>query len=396
MHSPATRTARVRSSAALAAAIAVLLTLTACAPPVHHIPKPGSLSTAKPRITPTHTTAPVVNAKPASDYMFGCSDLVSAAALPSLFSVPMQATTGAQFLRFNGVSGMPYNYYVEELGGLDCAWFDGKTTNDGATAATSSHDMQLSVLPVDPSVWDRFVQSAGTGATSAGYTECSSDSGYNSCQYDAYVKGSWYELDSNNMSPVPPSETAMPSALQTIVTTLNGKLNASAAAKPDIVQHGTRPLPAQPQDLLTAAEVKTALGLPSSVTISIDCGAEGDGPWTIQAEAATEVAGGGCNFDTPDGGTYGGYSTLAGGEWAAHDAEANTPGETEMVTLNQPQTSSQYSFVDSQGNRTDDLIYDGSWLDFSVFSGDSSEPAGTATPSDALQSLARAAESAIG
>ncbi len=396
-HDVSMTAARIRTLTVIAAAAGVILVLTACAPPLHHVPKPGSFSTSTPRITPAHSAAPAVTTKPASDYSFGCSNLVAASSLPALFPVAMKSITGAQFARVNSEPGFASDYYVEELGGLDCAWYDGKASNNGATAATSTHDMELTILPVVSSVWKKFLESAGTGVTPTGYTDCSSDSGYNSCQYDGYVNGSWYELDLNNMTPMPPSNQALPGALQSIVSTVNAKLGAGSAAEPNGLQHGTRPLPAEPQELLTAADVKSALGLPASASVTVDCSGQSDGPWTIDEEAATEVFGSvGCSFGTPDGGTYGGYSALAGGEWAAHDAEAVTPGETAVVTLNQPQTSSLYTFTDSQSDRSDDFIYDGSWISFYLYPTAGSDTPGTATPQEALGRLAQLAEQTIG
>lgn len=384
---------RFRIAAAVVAATGVLLALTACAPPVHHVPQPGAFATAKPKITaiPKPVT-PAIATKPKSDYSFACTDLMGGRALPSLFSVPMTEVAGSKFARFNKIGEFTDDYYVEVLGGLDCAWYDGKVTNN-----TNSHDMELTILPVDSAVWAHFTGSAGDGVSGNTYTDCSSDGGYNPCQYDAYVNGSWYELNINNMIPTSSAFATLPPAVMGIVGAINAKLSAGPAPQVNGPQKGTRTVPALASQLLTAAEVKTDLKLPAGATVTVNCNGEFDGPWNMGAEASQELTGGyGCFFETPDGGIYGGYNVLSGGEWAGHDAESNTPGEVQAVTVNQPQGSSLYTWTDDIADPSADLIDYGNWMMFFLFPPDNSEPASGTTSALALQNLALSAEATIG
>jgi hypothetical protein len=385
----------IRIAAALIATAGVLAALTACAPPIHHVPQPGSFSTSKPKITiapKTPTPTPALAVKPKPDYSFACTDLMGGRALPSLYSVPMHEEAESKFNRMYKVGEFTDEYYVEVLGGLDCEWDDGLSPSN-----SSSHQMTLTILPVDSSVWTKFVQSAGDGVSGDTYTDCSSDDGHNTCQYEAYVHGSWYELDTNNIIPSSSTFDVLPPALMGIVSTLNAKLSAGPAAEANGPQKGTRSVPSVAGQLLTAADVKTALALPASANVSIDCNGEYDGPWAIGAEASTELTGGfGCFFDTPDGGTYGGFAVLSGGEWAAKDAIANTPGEVQAVTVNQPVGSALYTWTDSGNDPSADLIDYGNWIFFFLFPPDGSEPASGTAPSLALQNLALSAEKTIG
>jgi hypothetical protein len=385
----------IRIVAALIATAGVLAALTACAPPIHHVPQPGSFSTSKPKITlapKTPAPKPTLAVKPKSDYAFACTDLMGGRALPSLFSVPMHEQALSKFDRVYKLGEFTDDYYVEVLGGLDCDWDDGLNPSNA-----SSHQLTLTVLPVDSSVWAKFVASAPDGVNGNTFTQCDSDGGYNTCQYDAYVNGSWFELDATNIIPSSSSFTVLPPAVMGIVSTINAKLNTGPAAEANGPQKGTRSVPTDASELLTVADVKTALALPASATISIECNGESDGPWTIDAEASKELTGGiGCFFDTPDGGTYGGYEVLSGGEWAAKDAIANTPGEVQAVTVNQPIGSALDTWTDSSNNSDADLIDYGNWILFSLYPSDSSEPASGTTSSLALQNLSLEAEKTIG
>jgi hypothetical protein len=393
-HNVSMPTQRFRTTAAVIAAATVLVALTACAPPIHHVPKPGSLSTTTPKIRPTaKPTGPTLAVKPKSDYSFACSDLIGGTTLPTLFSVPMQPIVGSRLARVNKVMSIPSDYYVEVLGGLDCAWYDGQPSND----SNSTHDMELTILPVDSSVWTKFAQSAGDGVSGTTYTQCPNDPGYLSCQYDAYVNGSWYELDINNMLLSSSGMDVLPPAVAGIVSAINAKLSHGPAPQPDGPQKGTRLLPSDSSQLLTVADLKTDLKLPASASVTIDCTGTSDGPWEIGPEAETEVTGGtGCSFNTPDGGTYGGYDVLSGGQWAAKDAIANTAGEVLAVTVNQPQGSNVYTWTDGTNDPSADLIDYGNWISFYLYPPDDSEPASATTPSLALQNLVLSAEKTIG
>ena len=383
---------RIRSVAAVVAASALLLTLTACAPPIHHVPTQGSFPTTKPKITPRATTAPIAAAtKPKSDYSFGCADLIPSGALPTLFDATVTPVLGSKLDRENKLDSLPNDYYVEVLGGLDCDWAD----NQPLTSGTSSN-MALHALPVDSSVWAKFGQSVD-GASATSYTFCSTGGTGGSCQYDAYLNGTWWQLDLNNMKPIATSSDVLPPAIQTLVTSITAKLSAGSPAESGGAQKGLRPLPTPANQLITAAQVKSALALPASASVTVNCDDQSDGPWTITAEASTELTGGtSCNFDTPDGGIYGGYQVLSGGAWAAKDAIANTPGETLGATVNPPANTAYYVWTDYQNGRDADLIDYGNWIALYLYAPDSSEPAAANSPSVSLSTLSQDAQLAIG
>ena len=384
---------RARAAVTLAVAAALLTALTACAPPVHTLPSAGAFSTVKPGLTPRPTATPAGPAtKPASDYSFGCSDLVGASALPGLLGVSVTPVLASKLDRENKFDSLPNDYYVEVLGGLDCDWAD----NQPLTSDTS-HNMALHLLPVDSSVWTKFTQSAGDDVTGTTYAACSTGATGGECQYDAFTNGTWWQLDINNMKPASTSSSALPATLQTVVNAIAAKIATGQAAETNGTQKGLRPLPGESGELITAAQVKSALALPASATVTVNCNDQSDGPWTITAEAAIEVTGAlGCNFDTPDGGVYGGYQVLSGGAWAAKDAIANTPSETAAITVNTPPNTDVYIWTDSQGGHDEDLIDYGNWIALSIYPPDSSEPAAGVSATRALQTLTFDAEATIG
>jgi hypothetical protein len=383
---------RVRAAVTLAVAAALLTALTACAPPVHTLPKAGAFSTATPRFTPRPIATRLTPAtKPASDYSFACSDLIGASALPNLLAAAVTPVLASKLDRENKLDSLPNDYYVEVLGGLDCDWAD----NQPITSDTS-HNMALHLLPVDSSVWTKFTQSVD-GATATTYTACTTAGSGGQCQYDAFTNGTWWQLDINNMKPSTTSADALPTAVQTVVNAIAAKISGGPAAETNGTQKGLRPLPAESSELITAAQVKSALALPASATVTVDCDDQADGPWTITAEAATEITGAlGCDFDTPDGGIYGSYQVLSGGGWAAKDAIANTPGETLAITVNTPVDTDDYIWTDYQAGHDEDLIDYGNWIALSIYAPDSSEPASGVSASLALQNLSFDVEAAIG
>jgi hypothetical protein len=388
--------ARTRTVTAILGGAAVLLALTACAPAVHHLPGTSTVSSSKPKVTPT--ARPVANTQPKSDYPFTCGDAVSASTLTALFPVSMTAISGAKLSRVNSYSGMPGDSFVEGIGGLDCAWYDGTPAVNNGT----QRGMHLTLIPATTAQWNSFVESYGETPVNNAFAECGTDPSDYNCTYDAYVNGTWFELTTDSMRGTLPggSDNTLPTTLKTVATAVATKLTAAAAAEPNGPQKGSKPLPSQFDQLISSGAFLRAMGLPATTQVSIGCTGYGDGPIPITAIAADSLLGAGhssCNFDTPDGGSYGYYSALPGGAWAATLAIAATPGEKSDVLVNQPEGSALYSWVDSDGGQNADLIFRGSWITVTLFAPDSvGEAVGSVPPATAVQNVASAASTTIG
>jgi hypothetical protein len=386
---------RLRVAAVLIAASATLLALTSCAPAVGHVSAGGGTSTTKHHHTPKPTPTPAAMVQPAPRYSFGCSDLIGSSTVASLFSVPMNLIDTSQFMRLDLDSQIPSADYVEDLGGLDCTWYDGAKTND------NSHNLTLEVLPVTLAEWNKFAQGGETTIHNGIETDCTSDQGFNSCDYEAYVNGSRFYFETENMKPAPTSASVLPPAVKAIITAITAKLASTPAGPAPAAQHPSVTLPASGASMITAAQVRTAMGIPANVKMTIDCTGEPDGPWEIDNEAQQEVDGSSdCVFGPPyDGGvsgSYGLYEFLPAGEWAAKQLLGYTPSETQVSDPTLPAGDSLYQWTDSDGALNGDLIIGGNLIEINFYTPqDSGEPKGSVPLPTALINLANALETTI-
>ncbi|MEJ1229506.1 MAG: hypothetical protein WDM88_00955 [Galbitalea sp.] len=294
----------------------------------------------------------------------------------------------ANFDRLDLDPEIPQAYYIQALGGIDCAWYDGQKTSG------NSRDLELSVLPATSAVWNEFVDSS-EGVTGTTYTFCTSDE-QNTCEYDAFVNGSWLYILANNLSVQPGSgNTTLPPQLKSAITAMTAKLTAAALGPAPALRQGSVTLPNTGTSLITAAQFTTALGLGGGVTV--DCTGHPDGPWSLANEAETEVTSAiGCFFATSDGGGYGGYEWLAGGAWAAELAEAATPSETALTVPGLPAGDSAKEYSDSQGELTVDLILGGNWIEYELApASDTGEPPGSVPLPTAAIALTSAFEKTV-
>lgn len=334
--------------------------------------------------------------QPASRYSFGCSDLVSASAVASLYSVPMSPVDSTKFARLDLESQVPTSVQLQALGALDCSWYDGKKTDD------TSHDMEVEVMPVTLAQWNRFALGGADTLHNGVDIECAGDSGYNSCQYEAYVNGSRFTLLANNIKVVPTAYSVLPPAVKTVVTAIAAKIASAPVLPAAAAQQPSVTLPASGTALLTSAQIRSAFGLPATAKVLVDCSETGDGPWEIDAEAIQELDGSeGCELGPPfmgqeTAGGYAGLSWLPAGSWAASDLESDTAGETQVSDPSLPAGDSLYQFTDAGGDLDGDLVIGGNLIGIEVYAQtDPSEPKGTVPIATALVNVANALETTL-
>jgi len=397
-HDVSMHSSRLRIAAVLIAASATLLALTSCAPASG---KPSADSTTSNSTTKHHVTTkpkPKITPKPAgviqpaSRYAFGCSDLIPANAVATLYSTPMSPVDSTDFDQQNLLPQLPSPEYLNALGALDCTWYD------GAKITGTNHEMELQVIPVTLAEWDKFAQGGAAQITNGVSTDCESDQGLNTCDYEAYVNGSRYELNILNMTPVPGSNNqVLPAAVQAVVTGINTKLNSAPAGPLPAAQHPSVTLPAGPA-MITVAQVRTALGVGAGVSLEVDCTGQPDGPWEIPNEAQQQVTGGAdCEFGVPyDGGTEGPYvlyEFIPAGGWAAKQIVADTPSATAVADPSLPAGDSLYEYTDSTPELTGVLSLGGNLVEFEFFpTANTGDPATSVPQATALVNVANAFE----
>jgi hypothetical protein len=388
---------RLRVAAVLIAASATILALTSCAPAVTHRSGSGGSGISKPTHTlkPKPTPTPTALAQPASRYPFGCSDVISASAVATLYTTPMGPVDSTQFERLDLDPQIPISEYMKSLGALDCTWYDGTKTND------TSHDMELQVLPVTLAEWNKFAKGGAVQLTNGVDIECSNDENYNTCGYEAFINGSRLSLSINNMKPVPSSNTVLPPAVKAIVAAITAKLASATVGPPPAAQHPSVTLPASGTAMLTVAQARAALGVAASVKIEVDCTGQPDGPWEIMNEAQQQVDNSpDCEFGLPyNGGTqgpYGLYEFIPAGQWAAKQMEGYTPSEVPVSDPSLPAGDSLYQWTDSEGDLNGDLVLGGNLIEINFFKpADTGDPSGSVPLPTALINLANAFETTV-
>jgi hypothetical protein len=378
---------RIRLAAALALTSVVALGLSACTPTITPPPTSGSTSTsiAAPTATPTPTAvAPV---QPASRFSVGCDDLFPAASLAPLFSHSLTEQTGAVNARQELDIQLSSTFYIQDLGGLSCAWSDGTQIEHGGQVA------YLSILPITPAVWKHFDETAPVSAGATKYIFCSGGD-QNSCEYEGDINGNWVSILLQGIVPTPSSNTAaLPTAVHNLFVSAFAKVAAAGPAPTPPV--GSVHLPTDPNHIITAAQVKSALGVGGKV--GLDCDGESDGPWTIGAQAQRDVTNhDGCFFTAGNtGGGYGFMYWLPGGQWAEQQAQAATPSETAVTVPGLPAGDSAAEFKDFENDLTLDLVIGGNWVELQVDPKDPSIPQSSIKRTAAILTLAADVEKTV-
>ena len=361
---------RVRVAVVMLAASATLLSLTSCAPVAGPHPTASGVVTTRhhhtPKPTPTPTPTPAALVQPASRYPFGCGDLISNATVASVFTHPMSTVDSSDFSRLNLLSEIPTSEYLNYLGALDCTW------SDGSKITGTNQYLELQMMPVTLAEWNKFAVGGADTLTNGVDIECGTDSGSNSCYYEARVNGSRYSLNFINMKPIPPSGKYLPAAIKTIIANINAKLTASTLGPVPAPQDPSVTLPTSGTAMLTEAQTRSALAIPTKYGVDVDCSGTTDGPWEIYNEALQEVDGStGCEFGLPynggSQGAYGLYQFIPAGEWAAKQLEGDTPSETQVADPALPAGDSLYEWTDSDGGLEGDLTIGGNLIEIDLF-----------------------------
>jgi hypothetical protein len=354
---------------ALATAGLTVAALAGCAPAVA-TPRQHKTATVPTSTPKKGDPGPHVQDEPGVRYEFSCGDLLPSPTAATIMTHPVTLKDAAADDRADLYYQIPGGYYLRDDGALTCLWTDGG-------AVTSRDQITITMLPTSQAAWQKFVDSAPDGATTAGATYCnpsvSADS-QSTCQYDAYVNGGWLEIQLNGLSVAPPAtDNTLSAPVQTLVNSIVAKfslaINTPRVAGP--TPYGAIPLSNDGTKILTGAQVATAIGVPSAITM--DCTGSPDGPWSPGNQAETERnASLGCFFAYgTDGGGYGYLEWMAGGEWAAKQAEAATPGESQLTIAGMPAGDSLHVWTSSNGDNAADLIIGGNWVSYELFSKDS-------------------------
>ncbi len=321
-----------RPGAALVVALA--LTLTACTTPT---PAPSSGSPT-PSPTPTPTVAPIVEPEPAID--LDCEDAVPLAAL--------QGALGADWAPAeqdwaSGQYGIPDVTWLLQAGGVACAWSSATSEIDGYST------LSLWVLPDGAAGWARFNDVYGCDENPA------------MCPGSFLVGDRWVDFYGPTL---PDSILAAASA-----TIEAAPARAAAAWPPPSVT----PLPAECDDLVSAATVTSATG--STVPIYTGGPHGGYSMWFDLQKSANNTT---CiwSWEDADAGV-GTMQRLTGGIWAWERTRAAVdadPEQIELAGLNEDDSAwlhcgelSQYT----NGCRLD-LIVGGNWLKIEIYEDDGS------------------------
>jgi hypothetical protein len=389
--------AHIRATLAIAAAAGLLLALTSCAPAAHaphHGSHPSAGSTTTPTPTPTPTVPPLV--QPASRYSFSCSDVISASSVASIYTVPMSPIDSAKFAQLDINSELPYEYWIRQLGGLDCTW------SDGTVPGVTTHWMTLDILPVTLAEWNIYAKGGAVSLTNNASISCSTGSNNNGCEYETYVNGSRFDLATYNMVPTPAGQT-LPAQMKAMVASIAAKLTSTTVGAAPAAQQASVTLPAAGTSMLTGPQTASALGTSAAITakMKIDCSGDTDGPWEIFNEAQKEVDGNlGCSFGPPyDGGSdgpYGLFEWIPAGQWAATQLESFTPSAVQVTVPAMPAGDSLYEYKDSNGDLVGQLVIGGNLVTFMLFApATTGEPLGSVPLATAVVNLAADFETTI-
>jgi hypothetical protein len=379
-----TRYVKLSRTLAVVVVVAASATgLSACAPAVK---TPHHAAASSPS---TPTPKPIV--QPVSRYPAGCDDLFPAASLAPLFAHTLAAVDAPAVDHSLGL--WPGGYATRALGGLTCRWTDGESAS-----LSTAESIDLEARPVSAAVWSQQLNEMDPSdrtspTTSIGCNGISSDNLANFCTYEAYVNGSWIVASFMAMKANPGQLTSvLPAPLSALISSAEAKLTPIAAASSPPTASIT--LPATSTWMLTPAQLQSAFG--TTVSVTPECDTSGDGGVTFDEEAMVELIGAiGCMLNhhaSTDNANYGELSWLPGGEWAAKQAVAATPGETRVEIAGLSAGDQAWSVTIDHGASELDLIIGGNWFEISLVGPDQAggEPADAAkaAPAAALAAIA--------
>ncbi|MCU1407524.1 MAG: hypothetical protein JWQ43_3827 [Glaciihabitans sp.] len=356
-------------------ATALVISLAACSPPdpasETGAPTSGTTPTSIPTDGSTPTTAPADSA-PTPRLNIGCTDLGTPATFASLLTTPVTVgnpTTTALATQ----PTIPAAYPVRSLGGLVCEWSNGRPISGTAGEDTGYVGAQVSILPDATATWQQFVSTylvvdnVQVYCTNAAPVFCS---------LNTLINGYWVEATLTGLTVADPTndaavQAAAKSYFDTVITTVTGATAPSLAWQPPA---GTLPLPATCDELVTPAQVQTALGVPEPVFTTT-----GGGGWS-QSSAAFHTAGIlPCTWvlGNADIGV-GSLSWLSGGSWAALDATAtpSVPQGAQPVTV-PGLDASDTAYIRCATNDDGcwvDLLVGGNWIQATVFPAEPGSP----------------------
>jgi hypothetical protein len=291
------------------------LALTGCAPAVYPHASPSHMSEP----TPSASAAPV---EPSTRLDIACDDLASPAALAPVLSHPVTAQSPAA-VALAEHSGIPYSYFVQQAGGLECLWSDGAPASS-VTGAESSSSASLVVLPDAAAGWAKYQNTYGF--TSDKTVNCLVNNG-DGCQYDALVGTSWIEATIGKLSTPPLASTVPSAAAAAFFAHVAGVVRAAHSVG--------AALPAA-----TATDCDKIISIPDlgkllGVSAPLSEGGA-DGGDSIEFTGASQVGLSFCfaNLEGSDDGVAS-YAMLPGAAWAAREAAgvAKLPSSPASITI---------------------------------------------------------------
>lgn len=192
--------------ATIAMTILGVLILAGCATAVPTATEPP----AAPGPIATTTAPPPAGAEAPRRLDIACNDLGSPGALAGVLASPVTSQNPAR-IALAAFSGMPYSYFVEQAGGIECLWSDGAPASS-VTGGGSSASASIAVLPDAAAGWAQYQREYGI--TSDMDVNCRINDG-DGCQFDALVGTSWIEANIGRLSTAPISDTVASSAAAT-------------------------------------------------------------------------------------------------------------------------------------------------------------------------------------
>jgi hypothetical protein len=255
-------------------------------------------------------------------------------------------------------SGLPYSYFVEQAGGLECLWSDGGAASS-VTGAESELSASVAVLPDASAGWATFQSTYGFGTNTT--TNCLLNDG-DGCQFDALVGNSWVEATIGKLSVAPTSPTTASAAAASFFDHVVSVVRGSHYVAPT-------PHPATPRGcdaVISPTDFAALLG--SSQPLS----AEGaGGGYSIEFAGAAQTGETRCfmNLEGSDDGV-GLIDVLPGGGWAARESRTFATLPSGPTTVSVPGLAANelasIRYSPSTGEAVLDFTRRGAWVEVSV------------------------------
>lgn len=349
-----------RLTGALSLALAVGFSVSACTPPED----PAEPIPVVTEPAPTPTIEPVSIPLPVLD--IECADLASAASIAATFPVAV-AVMDASNAIMDAYPVIPKTYHLRSLGGLACEWNNGEPQSSNTGTNPDYVGMRVLVLPNAGEQWVRYENYYGAGADSI---YCSDGALASiTCSTNRLVGTNWVDVTVTG-----PSSADLGRSLSAEILASVGA--AGPGADPWVVPADTAPLPSECTEIISDADVQTALALGVAVQTNYAAGG-----WSLSAAASQDWGGPYCYWAYlgADAGV-GALNTLRGGAWAWDEARAfiTVPAVPEAVAISGLAATDEAWIRCAPANSycLTDLVIGGNWISVYMWPDEGGSPLG--------------------